>query len=67
MNPVVKVIDEQTGDWVYSLRIKGSRFRPKVFKVGSYTVEIGEGDLKKTLTGIDSIGLDDKAELKVTF
>ncbi len=66
-NPVVKVIDESTGQWVYALRLKGNRFKPKVFKDGSYTIEVGEGDNKKILNGVKSIGLKDKGILKVTF
>ena len=41
-NAVVEVIDEATGESVYSLRIKGSSFRPKVFKKGSYKIIIGD-------------------------
>jgi hypothetical protein len=39
-NPVIKVIDEATGEWIYALRINGDTFQPKVFKKGSYTVEV---------------------------
>ena len=48
-NPVVQVIDESTGEIVYTLRIKGSTFQPKVFKKGVYTIKVGRDKLEKTL------------------
>ncbi len=47
-NPVVQIIDESGNEIVYTLRIRGNRFRPKVFKKGSYTIKVGEGKSKKT-------------------
>ena len=41
-NPVVQVVDEKTGDIVYTVRVRGVSFRPKVFKQGFYTVNVGE-------------------------
>ncbi|MFQ6130528.1 MAG: alkaline phosphatase D family protein [Armatimonadota bacterium] len=41
-NPLVQVIDQADGEVVYTLRIRGSSYRPKVFKDGLYTVKIGE-------------------------
>jgi hypothetical protein len=66
-NPVVKVIDESDGKWVYALRINGNEFRPKVFKNGSYTVEIGEGNKRQILKGVNSVGLNSHARLEVAF
>ena len=44
-NPVVQVIDEASGETVYTLRISGNEFRPKVFRRwGTYTVRVGEPD-----------------------
>jgi hypothetical protein len=52
-NPVVQVISESTGEIVYTVRIQGSRFRPKVFKDGTYTVKVGEHpDNMKIYTGL---------------
>ncbi len=64
-NPVVKVIDESDGNWVYALRINGSEFRPKVFKEGTYTIEVGEGDQKKVFKGVKSIGTNEVQTLEV--
>ena len=60
-NPVVKVIDEATGDWVYALRIKGASFQPKVFKKGSYTVEVNG----KPLRALKATKLNDPGVVEV--
>ena len=52
--PVVQVVDEASGDIVYTLRIAGTTFQPKVFSTGPFTVIVGEpaeGRVKK-LRGI---------------
>jgi len=53
-NPVVQVIDEASNEVVYTLRVRGNPWRPKVFREGAYTLRIGEGDSVKTITGIPS-------------
>lgn len=39
-DPVVQVIDEASGEVVYTLRIQGDRFRPMVYGPGRYTVRV---------------------------
>ena len=63
-DPVVQVVDESNHEVLYTLRIAGMQFRPKVFKAGLYTVKVGEGAKMKTFKGIKSIGADDKATLE---
>jgi len=41
-DPVVQVVNEQTGDTVYTIRIAGNRFTPQVFETGTFTVAVGE-------------------------
>jgi phosphodiesterase/alkaline phosphatase D-like protein len=42
-NPVVQVTDEEAGEILYTLRIRGDRFRPKIFRAGGrFTVTVGE-------------------------
>jgi hypothetical protein len=60
-NPVVKVIDEASGEWVYALRINGDSFQPKVFRKGRYTVEVNG----KAFTGLDALRLNDPNVLEV--
>ena len=65
---VVQVIDESNGEIVYTLRIDGNAFRPKVFRKGTYTVRIGEQpDKMKEFKGVKSLGADGKTELRVEF
>jgi hypothetical protein len=53
-DPVVQVIEEASGEVVYTIRIAGSVFRPKVFGDGSYKVVVGEPgtDRVKTFSGL---------------
>jgi hypothetical protein len=46
-DPVVQVVDERSGDVVYTVRAKGASFRPKVFAAGSYTIRAGEPGTQK--------------------
>ena len=65
-DPVVQVIDEGSGEILYTLRIKGQEFRPKVFRKGKYTVKVGEqGRRMQVLKGIEALEPDQKAELRV--
>ncbi|MCA9101305.1 MAG: hypothetical protein KDA63_09155, partial [Planctomycetales bacterium] len=64
-DPVVKVIDEATGEWVYALRIRGNEFRPKVFAPGTYTIEVGEGATKRVLKGVPSLSPNEQRRLDV--
>jgi len=68
-NFVVQVIDESNNEIVYTLRINGSSYRPKVFKEGKYTVVIGEPgtDRMKTLTNILPLPPEATEVIKVKF
>jgi len=65
-DPVVQIIDEADNEIVYTLRIKGTTFRPKVFKPGRYTIKLGEpGTAKlKTLKGVEA-GEEEKGKVEV--
>ena len=41
-NPVIRIIDQDSGEVVYAIRAVGDSFRPTVFREGKYTIEIGE-------------------------
>ncbi len=43
-NPVIRIIREFTGELIYSLRINGNYFQPKIFEMGFYRIEVGEPD-----------------------
>lgn len=65
-DPVVQVIDEADGSIVYTLRINGTSFRPKVFSDGVYTLRIGEPDAGKVKT-IEGVRPVAEGTLEVTF
>ena len=66
-NPVVQVLDESNDEIVYTLRINGTSFRPKVFKEGKYTVKVGEPGTEKmkTLEGVRSLPPDKTKTIRV--
>ena len=68
-DPVVQVIYEPDNEVVYTLRIKGNRFKPKVFKDGKYTIKIGDQpNNMKVYHGLDVQEEDDHdAVLNVAF
>jgi len=49
-DPVVQVVREDTGDVVYTLRIVGDSFVPKVFAPGRYTLHVGEPGTERMRT-----------------
>ena len=67
-DPVVQVIDQTGGEIVYTLRIKGHEFRPKVFRKGAYTVKVGRQDgAIKELRDIAALDPEQPGELAVEF
>ena len=68
-NPVIQVIDESNGEIVYTLRINGTSYRPKVFKKGKYTVKVGQQgtDKMKTLTQVSSLTPPKTKKINVKF
>ena len=65
--PVVQVVDEYNGEVVYTLRINGTTFRPKVFREGDYTLKVGEGKRMKIMHGIHSLKPDEIGDLKIAL
>ena len=66
---VVQVIYEETNEIIYTMRIKGKSFRPKVFKAGKYTIIVGEPGSRKTkiLKGVFALKPDRTQTLEVMF
>ena len=46
-NPVIQLIDEVNNKIIYTIRINGTSYQPKVLKEGSYTLKVGDPDLEK--------------------
>jgi hypothetical protein len=54
-NPVVQVLDERTGEVLYTLRVRGRSFQPPVFGYGTYTINAGRDKPNDvTMSGIES-------------
>ncbi len=68
-DPVVQVIDEADREIVYTLRIKGASFRPRVFRDGVYTLKVGEPgtDKMKTLQGVQSLAPEKSRTIRINF
>ena len=61
-DPVVQIIDEADSKTVYTIRIKGNTFQPKVFNLKStYTLIVGEGKTAKTIEGVAAKSCPDAA------
>jgi len=58
-------VDESNDEIVHTLRIKGNAYRPKVFKKGSYTIHVRDGDQCKSLKGVKAIDAGDGQTLTV--
>ena len=66
-NPVVQVIEESTGEILYTTRVKGTRYRPKVYTKGYYTVRVGEGQpILESVSGIQSVSEDSREKLSIS-
>ena len=70
-NPVVQIVESATSEIVYTLRIGGGTFRPKVFSPGTYTVRVGSGETGgpgfQTFENVATLAPDETETLRVTF
>jgi hypothetical protein len=64
--PVVQVVEESTGDILYTVRAASPRFQPPVYARGRYTVKVGrEVPDKQVLSGVEPQGKDLAGQQKV--
>ncbi len=61
---VVQVIEESTGEIVYTVRARDG-FRPPVYQAGKYTLKIGRDRPVKKMMGIDMVAESDTSALKL--
>ncbi|MDX2031163.1 MAG: alkaline phosphatase D family protein [Blastocatellia bacterium] len=68
-NPVVQVIEEASGETLYTLRIPGTEFRPHVFAPGLHTIHVGElGTARsKSFTNLEARAEKDDAVLRIAL
>ena len=67
--PVVQVIDEITGEIIYTLRTTDYTYQPGVFRKGTYTLIIGEPgtDQQQAISGLISLPNQDQQEITLEF
>lgn len=67
-NPVVQVIEDKTGEILYTVRIRGDRFQPRVYSVGQHTVKVGRDKPDgQTLAGLEPKSKSDAGQRKVSL
>ena len=49
-NPVVQVINDKTKEVLYTIRVKGKTFQPKVYSEGKYTIKAGANSPIKVIS-----------------
>jgi len=65
--PVVQVVDEYLGEIVYTLRISGSSWRPRVFREGTFTIRAWSEEKQIERKGISSVPREDDAIVSLPF
>jgi len=65
IDPVVQVIDEANDEIVYTVRMQGRSWRPKVFRQGRYTVIVSKGEDREAFRNVASVDEDDDSVLLV--
>lgn len=67
-NPVVQIIEESTGEALYTTRVRGRSYRPKVFTKGKYTIRVGEDlPILKSVKGVRSVAANSKKKLSISI
>ncbi len=68
-DPVIQLMEEKTGEIVYTIRAKGSSFQPGVFAPGTYEIRVGEPgtDLFKTVAGVKATAPENSEIIVVEF
>lgn len=66
-DPVIQITDNSNNEIIYTLRIKGSSFRPKVFRKGEYTVKVmyPDKDLEKVIENVTPVSKDSDEQIIV--
>lgn len=67
-DPVIQVTHEQSAELLYTIRIQGTRFQPKVYAPGTYQIKIGlDRPDARTLNGIKAGSPSDQRVLPIEF
>lgn len=67
LNPVVQIVEESSGDVLYTTRVRSGIYRPKVYANGKYTIRVGEGlPILKSVSGVQSVDANSKKKLTIS-
>lgn len=69
-DPVVRIINETSGEVVYTIRVKGASYRPKVFDPEAlYTIAVGDTDTDtwQKLQGVAPLGISESVVRVFSF
>lgn len=66
-DPVVQIIEEASGEIIYTLRIEGTSYRPKVFSKGTYTVKVTDGEASRIVQGVTPVEAGESEIIELTF
>ena len=68
INPVIQVIEDKTGEILYTARAQNSRFQPRVYSKGKHSLKIGmQKPNTKTLKGFEPKAKKAAGRQKVTL
>ncbi len=65
--PVVQVVEESTGETLYTIRAPKSPFAPPVYSTGTFTLRVGRDHPEKSLPGLAAEPLSSKSTLTIKF
>ena len=67
-NPVIQVIEEATGEILYTVRVSGDRFQPRVYRPGKHTVKVGKDRPDaKTISGLEPKAIASAGEMPMDW
>lgn len=65
-NPMIQVVEDATGEVVYTRRVRGTSFRPEVFEEGLYAVRVGDdAEWTHTFEKVETVASDSDATIEV--
>jgi len=65
VDPVFQLVHENRGEIVYTIRIKGSTYIPKIYEEGTYTIRIGDPDTE--MKEILHLNIKDESPIEIEF
>ncbi|MFO7743166.1 MAG: hypothetical protein R6X31_12715 [Anaerolineae bacterium] len=66
-DPVVQVVEEDSGEIIYTLRINGASYQPKVFEEGDYTLRVIGEETSQVIEGLQPLKPGESATIEVSL